>query len=129
MPSTSGVNSSPPFEAAALFDQTKEATARQIEPNMVLLSLLGGVVFLVAYGAIWQSVRHQHPYKGPTVVGLVGLYAAVLIRIATVLRAHRRAAAGMSEHGHHQFLTGDWTVRSSVMLEGLMPGIAISVTL
>jgi hypothetical protein len=45
---------------------------------------------------VWLSVRGQHPYKGPTPVGLVVLYAVVLIRIGTVVYAHRRATAGVS---------------------------------
>jgi hypothetical protein len=53
-------------------------------------------VMLVAFGAVWLSVRGQHPYKGPTAVGLVGLYAAVLIRIGSVMFAHRRANAGVT---------------------------------
>jgi hypothetical protein len=60
------------------------------------LSLLAAAAALVAFGAVWLSVRAQHPYKGPTVVGLLGLYAVVAIRIATVVYAHRRATAGVS---------------------------------
>jgi hypothetical protein len=51
---------------------------------------------LVALGAVWLSVRGQHPYKGPTAVSLAVLYAVVAIRIATVVYAHRRASAGVS---------------------------------
>jgi hypothetical protein len=53
-------------------------------------------VLLVAFGAVWLTVRGQHPYKGPTAVALVILYAVVAIRIATVVYAHRRARAGVS---------------------------------
>ena len=60
------------------------------------LSLIAAAVALVAFGAVWLSVRGQHPYRGPTAVSLVVLYAVVLIRIATVVYAHRRATAGVS---------------------------------
>jgi hypothetical protein len=60
------------------------------------LSLLAAAVVLVAFGAVWLSVRGQHPYNGPTAVALVVLYAGVLIRIGTVVYAHRRAQAGVS---------------------------------
>ena len=59
------------------------------------LSLLAAAVASVAFGAVWLSVRGQHPYKGPTVVALVVLYVVVLIRIGTVVYAHRRAKAGV----------------------------------
>jgi hypothetical protein len=60
------------------------------------LSLLAAVAALVAFGGVWLSVRGQHPYKGPTPLGLVGLYAVVLVRIASVAYAHRRARVGVS---------------------------------
>jgi hypothetical protein len=60
------------------------------------LTLIAAAVALVAFGAVWLSVRGQHPYKGPTAVALVVLYAVVLFRIGTVLYAHRRARAGVS---------------------------------
>lgn len=66
------------------------------------LSLLAAAAALIAFGAVWLSVRGQHPYKGPTAVGLLGLYAVVLIRIGTVLYAHRRATAGVSGHSVRQ---------------------------
>ena len=59
------------------------------------LSLLAAAVALVAFGVVWLSVRGQHPYKGPTAAALVVLYAVVLIRIGTVVYAHRRARAGV----------------------------------
>ena len=59
--------------------------------------MLAAVVVLVAFGAVWLSVRGQHPYTGPTAVSLVVLYAVVLVsRIGTVAYAHRARTAGVS---------------------------------
>jgi len=85
-----------PRAAAKLLDEATVRAQRELEFRSPLLSLLAAVVVLVAFGAIWLSVRNQHPYKGPTAVALVVLYAVVLIRIGTVLYAHRRAKAGVS---------------------------------
>ena len=85
-----------PREAAQLLDRTQRQAQRELDFRSPWLSLLAAAVALLAFGAIWLSVRGQHPYKGPTPAGLIVLYAVVLIRICTVVYAHRRARAGVS---------------------------------
>ena len=85
-----------PREAATLLVQTQRQAQRGLDFRSPRLSLLAAAAALVAFGSVWLSVRGQHPYKYPTVVGLVGLYAVVAIRIGSVLYAHRRATAGVS---------------------------------
>jgi len=85
-----------PRGAARLLAQTQRQAQRRLDFRSPLLSLLAAAVALVAFGAVWLSVRGQHPYKGPTAVALVVLYAVVLIRIGTVVYSHRRARAGVS---------------------------------
>ena len=85
-----------PRKAARLLAQTKRQTQRELDFRSPWLSLLAAAAALVAFGSVWLSVRGQHPYKYPTIVGLLGLYAVVAIRIGSVLYAHRRASAGVS---------------------------------
>lgn len=85
-----------PREAARLLAQTQRRTQRELDFRSPWLSLLAAAAALVAFGSVWLSVRGQHPYKYPTVVGLLGLYAVVAIRIGSVLYAHRRATAGVT---------------------------------
>lgn len=85
-----------PRDAAKLLAQTQVRTQRAFEFRSPWLSLLAAAAVLVAFGSVWLSVRGQHPYKYPTVVGLLGLYAVLAIRIGSVLYAHRRARAGVS---------------------------------
>jgi hypothetical protein len=85
-----------PREAARLLAQTPWQTRRELDFRSPGLSLLAAAAALVAFGSVWLSVRGQHPYRYPTVVGLVGLYAVIAIRIGSVLYAHRRATAGVS---------------------------------
>ena len=84
-----------PRGAARLLVQTQRQAQRDLDFGRRALADRGGGA-LVAFGAVWLSVRGQHPYKGPTAVSLVVLYAVVAIRIGTVVYAHRRAKAGVS---------------------------------
>jgi hypothetical protein len=85
-----------PRAAAQLLAQTQRRAERALDFRSPRLSLLAAVITLAAFGAIWLSVRGQHPYQGPTPAGLVVLYAVVALRIGTFLHARRRATAGVT---------------------------------
>jgi hypothetical protein len=54
------------------------------------------LVILAAYGALWLSVRGQHPYTGPN-LGVIGLvYATVAVGSAVGVKVYQRARAGVS---------------------------------
>jgi hypothetical protein len=55
-----------PQEAATLLDEARRQARRQFEATPPWLSLIQAVVVLGAYGAIWLSVRGQHPYPAAT---------------------------------------------------------------
>ena len=55
-----------PQQAAALLDQTSQKARRKLAPSPPWLLATRAVAVLAALGAIWLSVRGQHPYKGPT---------------------------------------------------------------
>jgi hypothetical protein len=77
-----------PREAATLLDQARRQAQRRFEAFPPWLSLIQAVVALAAYGAIWLSVRGQHPYKGPSGLVIVVVY----VLVAVVLRATIAAA-------------------------------------
>jgi hypothetical protein len=54
-----------PREAAALLNQTSREARRQFEPAQPWLLSIRAVLVLAALGAVWLSVRGQHPYQGP----------------------------------------------------------------
>lgn len=85
-----------PREAAKLLEQTTRGAQRTFALSSPLLSVLGAAVALVALGAVWLSVRGQHPYTGPTAAGLLVMYGILACWIAVVVRFRRRATAGMS---------------------------------
>ncbi|HUY54381.1 MAG TPA: hypothetical protein VMV23_04410 [Candidatus Nanopelagicaceae bacterium] len=85
-----------PREAARLLEQTSREARRQFNLSPPLLTALMGGVILVAYGALWLSVREQHPYTGPS-LGVIGLvYATVAVAITVSMKVYRRATGGVS---------------------------------
>ncbi|HEY5352684.1 MAG TPA: hypothetical protein VIK57_09535 [Streptosporangiaceae bacterium] len=85
-----------PQQAAALLDQTAQRARRQFEPYPPWLLVIRAVGVLVAFGAVWLSVRGQHPYQHPTAAAIpVVITFGVLNLVATVAVA-RRATAGVS---------------------------------
>jgi hypothetical protein len=84
-----------PREAATLLQQTTRRARRKFNPNPPLLSLLRAIVVLGAYGAVWLSVRGQHPYKGPTGWALAILYGLVIIVIIASVSFLKRATTGV----------------------------------
>jgi hypothetical protein len=85
-----------PRDAARLLEQTRREAQRQFDMTSPLLSVLGAGVVLVCLGAVWLSVRGQHPYKGPTAAGLLVMYGILACWIVVVVRFRQRATAGLS---------------------------------
>ncbi len=85
-----------PRAAAALLEQTTRNAQRQFDYRSPLLMLIGAVVVLVAYGAVWLSVRGQHPYSGPAGWALAVLYTTVIVWAVLVASFYRRATSGVS---------------------------------
>src|ERR1700742_2446551 len=55
-----------PQAAAQLLRQTTLDARRHFEPFPPWLLVIRALLALAAYGAIWLSVRGQHPYAHPT---------------------------------------------------------------
>jgi hypothetical protein len=89
-----------PQEAARVLQEATSQARRRFDLRRPLLWVLGGAVILVAYGALWLSVRDQHPYQGPSLGAIVGVYAAVVVVIALSARLLQRATKGVSGPVH-----------------------------
>ena len=81
--------------AAALLDQTTRQARRQLQPSPPWLLATRAVMVLAALGAIWLSVRGQHPYRGPTAADIPILVAFIVINFAATVAVRRRATAGV----------------------------------
>jgi hypothetical protein len=88
--------------AATLIEQTKRQAQRQFDLRPPLLTLLRAAVILAAYGAVWLSVRGQHPYKGPNGAALAAVYGAVVIVIVVSAAVMRHATSGVGGQSRRQ---------------------------
>src|SRR5215469_1259819 len=94
-----------PKQAAALLDQTTQQARRELEPAQPWLLVIRAVLVLAAAGAIWLSVRGQHPYKGPTAADIPILVGFIVINFAATVTVRKRATAGVS--GRSRFTEGE----------------------
>jgi hypothetical protein len=97
-----------PEQAAALLDQTTQQARRKLQPSPPWLLVTRAVMVLAALGAIWLSVRGQHPYRGPTVADIPVLVAFIVVNFAATVAVRRRATAGVS--GRTRFSQGEIVV-------------------
>ncbi len=83
-------------EAAALLQETRKRAQRQFDVWPPFLLLIGAVIFLAAYGAVWWSVRGQSPYVGPSGWALAVMYGGIIAWVVVVTSVVRRATRGIS---------------------------------
>jgi hypothetical protein len=85
-----------PQQAAALLDQTTQQARRKFQPYPPWLLVIRAVMVLAVCGAVWLSVRGQHPYKGPTAAVLPVVFAFVVVNFGATVAVASRATAGVS---------------------------------
>ena len=85
-----------PREAATLFEQTRLQARRQFEPAPPWLLVIRAVMVLATCGAVWLSVRGQHPYKGPTAAVIPVVFTFVAVNLGATLVVAKRATSGVS---------------------------------
>jgi hypothetical protein len=84
-----------PQQAAALLDEATWQARRKLVPNPPWVLVTRGVLVLAACGAVWLSVRGQHPYTGPTNADIPILIAFIVLNFALAVGFRRRAGAGV----------------------------------
>jgi hypothetical protein len=97
-----------PQQAAALLDQTTRQARRKFQPSPPWLLVTRAVLVLAALGAIWLSVRGQHPYRGPTAADIPVLVGFIVVNFAATVAVRRHATAGVS--GRTRFSQGEIAV-------------------
>jgi len=85
-----------PKEAARILQQATSQAQRTFDLKRPLIWVIGGAVTFLAYGALWFSVRDQHPYKGPSLATIAGVYVVIVVAIAVSAKMLQRATKGVS---------------------------------
>jgi hypothetical protein len=107
-----------PEQAAALLDQTTQQARRKFQPSPPWLLVTRAVMVLAALGAIWLSVRGQHPYRGPTGEDIPILIAFIVVNFAATVAVRRHATAGVT--GRSRFSPGEITVLVLAIAAGVV---------
>jgi hypothetical protein len=118
-----------PQQAAALLDQTTRQARRQLEPSPPWLLVIRAVLVLAALGAIWLSVRGQHPYRGPTAADIPILVGFIVLNFAATVAVRRHATAGVQ--GRSRFSQGEIMVLvvafvAAVVIMAVLSAAAVS---
>jgi hypothetical protein len=85
-------------QAAVILQQARERARRELAVRRPVLFLTWGLVVLLGYGALWLSVRGQHPIHGPTVPAIVTLGGLFLVAAVVTARFIDRASSGVGGH-------------------------------
>jgi hypothetical protein len=83
-------------QAADILDRAGRRARRQFDANPPLLGVLNAVIVLVAYGAVWLSVRGQHPYNGLHVWLVILFVMLARLVLALCIGFFRHATHGVS---------------------------------
>jgi hypothetical protein len=85
-----------PAQAATILAQATRQAKLEFDPTPPWRLIAMAFVALLAFGAIWLSVRGQHPYTGPTAWALVITYALVAGLIGISVSTVKRATTGVT---------------------------------
>jgi hypothetical protein len=121
-----------PQQAAALLDQTTQQARRTFAPSPPWLLATRAVMVLAACGAVWLSVRGQHPYRGPTSADIPILVAFVVINFSATVAVREHAMAGVRGRTRLRpaeiaVLTLAWAAAAGIMWALAAAGVSYSL--
>lgn len=81
--------------AADILRQARERARRELAVRRPVLFAVWGLAVLVSYGAMWLSVRGQHPYNGPAWETLLLAFLLFVTAAGVTANVVDRAASGV----------------------------------
>src|SRR5260370_14863266 len=81
--------------AAVIAEEAGERARRELRVRRPVLFVTWGLVVLVSYGAMWLSVRGQHPYHGPAWETLLLAFLLFVAAAGATANVVDRAASGV----------------------------------
>ena len=102
--------------AALIMQQARERAGRELQVRRPVLFVTWGLVLLIGYGAMWLSVRGQHPYTGPAWEALLLAFLLVIAAALITAQVVDWAASGVG---------GRSEVRRGIFVLALISGFAV----
>jgi len=105
-------------EAAAVVQDARARARKELVINAPLVYTAWGLVWLIGYGAMWLSVRGQHPYTGPSGVSIAAVFVLAGFAVAAVLVIASRAATGIDGQSvrHRRIIGSTWAIGYLILL-------------
>ncbi len=101
--------------AAVIAQEARERARRELWVRRPVLFVTWGLVVLVSYGAMWLSVRGQHPYQGPAWETLLLAFLLFVAAAGATANVVDRAASGVG---------GQSELRRGILALALVVGFA-----
>ncbi len=116
-------------EAAAVVRDARVRAREELVISTPLVYMAWGLVWLIGYGAMWLSVRGQHPYTGPSGVSIAAVFVLAGFAIAAVLVIASKAAAGIGGQSVRQrrIIGSTWAIGYLILLI-TAPAVSSSVS-
>src|SRR5215470_18592246 len=102
--------------AAVIMQQARERAGSELRVKRPVLFVTWGLVLLIGYGAMWLSVRGQHPYTGPAWEALLLAFLLVIAAALITAQVVDWAASGVG---------GRSEVRRGIFVLALISGFAV----
>ena len=105
-------------EAAAVVHDARARARRELVISAPLVYAAWGLVWLLGYGAMWLSVRGQHPYTGPSGVSIATVFVLAGFAAAAVLVIIHRSAAGIDGQSvrYRRVILATWATGYVILL-------------
>jgi hypothetical protein len=105
-------------EAAGIVQDARTRARRELVISAPAVYTAWGLVWLIGYGAMWLSVRGQHPYLAPSGVSIAVVFVLAAFAAAAVLVIARRATAGIGGQSarHRRIILATWATGYLMLL-------------
>jgi hypothetical protein len=82
-------------DAAAVVQDARARARKELVISAPFVYTAWGLVWLLGYGAMWLSVRGQHPYRGPSGVSIAAVLGLAALAVAAVVVIISKTVAGI----------------------------------
>ena len=105
-------------EAAAIAANARTRARKELVISAPVVYMAWGLVWLAGYGAMWLSVRGQHPYRGPSGVSIAAVFVLAGFAVAAVLVLVHRATAGVGGQSarYRRIIVASWAIGYLILL-------------